>query len=107
MNDTTDTFTQRGSTAPAGNMSSVNNSAQGGRMIRFAPSTKSGATHSRHGISSAGQDKREKPILTDEHEATQKFSSKTGTTFTMTKKLEKDASYFLSNNKGIAIVFSP
>ncbi len=76
-------------------------------MIRFAPSTKSGLTHSRHGISSAGLEKREKPILTDEHEATQKFSSKTGTTFTQTKKLEKDANYFLANNKGIAIVFSP
>lgn len=108
LNETGDTFTQRGSTAPANVVASSNNSAQGGgRMIRFAPSTKSGATHSRHGISSAGFEKREKPILTDEHEATQKFSSKTGTTFTQTKKLEKDANFFLSNNKGIAIVFSP
>jgi hypothetical protein len=45
--------------------------------------------------------------LTDEHEQTQKFSSKTGSTFTQTKALEKEQSFFLSNNKGIALVFSP
>ena len=75
-------------------------------MIRFAPSTKSGATHSRQGISSAGFEKREKPTMSIEDSEFER-SSKTGTTFTQTKKLEKDANYFLANNKGIAIVFSP
>jgi len=45
--------------------------------------------------------------LSDEHEQTQKFSSATGETFTQTKKLEKEQGFFLSNNKGIAIVFNP
>lgn len=31
----------------------------------------------------------------------------TGNTFTQTKALEKDQAFFLSNNKGIALVFSP
>ena len=31
----------------------------------------------------------------------------TGNTFTQTKKIEKEQNYFLSNNKGIAIVFNP
>ena len=48
-----------------------------------------------------------RPILSDEHEQTQKFSSATGETFTATKKFEKEASFFLSNNKGIALVFNP
>lgn len=30
-----------------------------------------------------------------------------GETFTKTKQLEKDMSFFLSNNKGIAVVFNP
>lgn len=51
--------------------------------------------------------KRIKPILSDEHEHTQKFSSASGNTFTQTKKIEKDQSYYLQNNKGIAIVFNP
>lgn len=50
---------------------------------------------------------RTKPILSDEHEQTQKFSSAVGETFTKTKQLEKDMNFFLSNNKGIAIVFNP
>lgn len=50
---------------------------------------------------------RNRPILSDEHEATQKFSSAVGETFTKTKQLEKDMSFFLSNNKGIAVVFTP
>lgn len=50
---------------------------------------------------------RMKAILSDEHEQTQKFSSATGNTFTQTKKFEKDQNFFLSNNKGLAIVFSP
>lgn len=112
MGETADNFSRIESAQQAATESrQASTAAPGGRMIRFAPSTKSGGatntTFSRHMISSAGQAKREKPILTDEHEATQKFSSKTGTTFTQTRKLEKDANYFLSNNKGIAIVFSP
>lgn len=51
--------------------------------------------------------RRAKPILSDEHEQTQKFSSVTGNTFTQTKALEREQSFFLSNNKGIALVFSP
>ena len=50
---------------------------------------------------------RTRPILSDEHEQTQKFSSAVGETFTKTKQLEKDMSFYLSNNKGIAVVFTP
>lgn len=39
--------------------------------------------------------KRNKAILSDEHEHTQKFSSVSGSTFTQTKKIEKEQSYFL------------
>ena len=82
------------------------------KQIRFAPSTKSASNSqlAKTGFRSTGSaalKKRERFILSDEHEETQKFSSVTGTTHTMTKKLEKEASYFLSNNKGIAIVFNP
>lgn len=69
------------------------------KTIRFAASSKMSATN--------GSDKRNKPILTDEHEATQKFTSASGNTFTQTKVFEKEQNYFLSNNKGIAIVFHP
>ena len=51
--------------------------------------------------------RRKQPILSDEHEQTQKFSSVTGNTFTQTKALEKQQAFFLSNNKGIALVFTP
>ena len=100
MNETSDSFLRPSSTT------------MNGKQIRFAPSTKSGATHSnsflgRHSAGGSDQHKREKPILSDEHEATAKFSSATGNTFTQTKKLEKEANYFLSNNKGIAIVIKP
>lgn len=50
---------------------------------------------------------RTRPILSDEHEQTQKFSSAVGETFTKTKQLEKDAGFYLSNNKGIAVIFNP
>ena len=50
---------------------------------------------------------RTRPILSDEHEQTQKFSSAVGETFTKTKQLEKEQGFYLSNNKGLAIVFSP
>jgi len=50
---------------------------------------------------------RTRPILSDEHEQTQKFSSAVGETFTKTKQLEKDQGFYLSNNKGIALVFKP
>lgn len=49
---------------------------------------------------------RTRPLLSDEHEKN-KFSSAVGETFTKTKQLEKDMSFFLSNNKGLAIVFNP
>lgn len=50
---------------------------------------------------------RNRPILSDEHEQTQKFSSAVGETFTKTKQLEKEQGFYLSNNKGLAIVFTP
>jgi len=50
---------------------------------------------------------RTRPILSDEHEQTQKFSSAVGETFTKTKQLEKEQGFYLSNNKGLAIVFNP
>lgn len=71
----------------------------GKKKIKFAASTKMSAT--------GMPDKRNKPILSDEHEQTQKFTSASGNTFTQTKVFEKDQNYFLSNNKGIAIVFNP
>ena len=59
----------------------------GKKKIKFAASTK---------ISATGMpDKRNKPILSDEHEQTQKFTSASGNTFTQTKVFEKDQNYFL------------
>jgi hypothetical protein len=75
------------------------NSLKKGKTIRFASNSKMSASNA--------QDKRNKPILSDEHEATQKFTSASGNTFTQTKVFEKEQNYFLSNNKGIAIVFHP
>lgn len=72
------------------------------KHIRFAASVKANQSFG------PGNDRRRtQPILSDEHEQTQKFSSVTGNTFTQTKALEKEQSFFLSNNKGIALVFSP
>jgi hypothetical protein len=69
------------------------------------------ANTSQHGFNTqAGSDTsqiRTRPILSDEHEQTQKFSSAVGETFTKTKQLEKEQGFYLSNNKGLAIVFSP
>ena len=48
-----------------------------------------------------------RPLLSDSHEHLNKFSSKTGETFTATKRLEREQAFYLSNNKGLAIVFSP
>ena len=45
--------------------------------------------------------------MTAEHEEQNKFSSVKGESHTQTKRFEKEAGYFLSNNKGISIVFSP
>merc|ERR1711881_711542 len=73
---------------------------RGSRKITFAASVKS----------NTGQNfdkRRTQPILSDEHEQTQKFTSVTGNTFTQTKALEKDQAFFLQNNKGIALVFAP
>jgi len=52
------------------------------RTIRFAENTIKSTTNV--------PEKRNKPILSDEHEATQKFTSASGNTFTMTKVFEKD-----------------
>jgi len=48
-----------------------------------------------------------RPILTDAHENLNKFSSATGETVTSTKRLEKEQQFYLQNNKGIAVVFTP
>lgn len=87
-------------------MGSPESTVGDGKQVRFAASAKSG---SRLGASkkTATQSKLSRPILSDEHEATNKFSSATGGTFTATKRLETEQAYFLSNNKGIAIVFNP
>jgi len=53
------------------------------------------------------QGKRDRAILTADHEETNKFSSATGESHTQTKRLEKESGYYLANNKGIAIVFTP
>lgn len=68
------------------------------KTIRFAP-----------GMSMTGADeqKRTRPILSDEHEQTQKFQSASGATHSMTKVFEKEQNFFLQNNKGIAVVFTP
>lgn len=72
------------------------------RTIRFAENSKLSAA----GVSTASQ-RRNKAILSDEHEYIQKFTSASGGTFTMTKVMEKNTNFFLSNNKGIALVFTP
>jgi len=76
---------------------------KGARKVGFAPSVKSG---SRMGTK-YGEKRLTRAILSDEHEQTNKFSSATGGTFTATKRLEQEQSFFLSNNKGIAVVFNP
>ena len=48
-----------------------------------------------------------RPILSDAHEHTNKFSSATGETFTKTKRMDQESNFYLANNKGIAVVFSP
>jgi len=68
------------------------------------------ATTSASGFAASGSNQvamRTRPILSDEHEQTQKFSSAVGETFTKTKQLEKEQGFYLSNNKGLAIVFNP
>lgn len=47
------------------------------------------------------------PLLTDAHENMNKFSSATGETVSRTKRMEKEQAFFLQNNKGIAVVFTP
>jgi len=82
--------------------------SKNGKQIRFADTTKtSQMTSVMRKTSINSEQKRTKAILSDEHEQTQKFTSVTGNTFTQTKKIEKEQNYYLSNNKGIAIVFNP
>lgn len=75
------------------------------KKVGFSESAK--ATNMNSTANSAASRGRTQPILSDEHEQTQKFTSATGNTFTQTKLLEKDKAFFLQNNKGIALVFSP
>jgi len=58
-------------------------------------------------MTGADEQKRTRPILSDEHEQTQKFQSASGATHSMTKVFEKEQNFFLQNNKGIAVVFTP
>ena len=71
------------------------------KTIKFSNTTKT------NNSSIKGEDKRNKPILSDEHEQTQKFTSASGNTFTQTKAFEKEQKFYLQNNKGIAVVFTP
>lgn len=48
-----------------------------------------------------------RPLLSDSHEHMNKFSSKTGETFTATKRLEREQAFYLSSNKGLAVVCNP
>ena len=50
---------------------------------------------------------RTRAILSDEHEQTQKFTSKMSQTFTKTKQLEKEQNFYLKGDKGLAVVFTP
>ena len=84
--------------AAAAEREALGSRKRGSRKITFAASVKS---------NTGFEKRRQQPILSDEHEQTQKFSSVTGNTFTQTKALEKDQAFFLSNNKGIATVFTP
>jgi hypothetical protein len=58
------------------------------KTIKFSNTTKTNS-------SVKGDDKRTKPILSDEHEQTQKFTSASGNTFTQTKAFEKEQKFFL------------
>ena len=50
---------------------------------------------------------RNRAILSDEHEQTQKFTSEMSKTFTKTKQLEKEQGFYLKGDKGLAVVFNP
>jgi len=57
--------------------------SRGGKQIRFAPSAKSGGSKFMStGFKKMEEKKWNRPILSDEHEQTNKFSSATGETFT-------------------------
>jgi len=84
-------------------MGGTNPKAKNTKKVGFATSSHMGLT----GQGTTEVQMRTRPILSDEHEQTQKFSSAVGETFTKTKQLEKEQGFYLSNNKGLAIVFSP
>jgi len=63
---------------------SMGGKKRGSKQIRFAASVKSNTG----GFKDMSK-RRAQPILSDEHEQTQKFSSVTGNTFTQTKAHEK------------------
>ena len=75
------------------------------KKVGFATSSQKGFSIT--GGASEQPAMRTRPILSDEHEQTQKFSSAVGETFTKTKQLEKEQGFYLSNNKGLAVVFTP
>ena len=88
----------------AANGSPMGKSGKKKKKVGFATTSQSGFAASGGGNQVA---MRTRPILSDEHEQTQKFSSAVGETFTKTKQLEKEQGFYLSNNKGLAIVFNP
>jgi hypothetical protein len=50
---------------------------------------------------------RTRPILSDEHEQTQKFNSEMSKEFAKRKQLEKEKKFFLRGDKDVALVFNP
>lgn len=73
--------------------------------IKFAPGLTQSSMFGKR--SQVTKKKLTRPILSDAHEHMNKFSSATGETFTATKRLEREQSFFLSNNKGVSITFKP
>jgi len=96
---------QREEPDAAGNSAGSTKTGKKKKKVGFANASNQG--FSTMGGSSDQQAMRTRPILSDEHEQTQKFSSAVGETFTKTKQLEKEQGFYLSNNKGLAVVFTP
>lgn len=92
-----------GVTGPIGKMGKTGSKKK--KKVGFVNTSQQGFGNTAGGL--AVTQMRNRPILSDEHEQTQKFSSAVGETFTKTKQLEKDQGFYLSNNKGLAVIFNP
>jgi len=73
------------------------------RVIKFALSTKNKSNV----IKKKKVYALKHPLLTEAREQEKKFTSALGETYTATKRLEHERSYYLENNKGVAIVCQP